>query len=203
MAHIEEGYIKFRCNWTETPPPIPEDLFREVDAARNRMMAKGLIGCYDNGIGFGNISIRSRQVPGQFFITGSATGHIKDGAPAIYALAERWDIGRNTLWCRGPLRASSESMSHAVIYDTLPDVQCVIHIHSMPLWEKAVQYLPCTPHDVAYGTPEMAGAIAGLIREYGMLHSGILAMKGHEEGIVMFGRDADEAEKELYPLLSQ
>ncbi|HRZ41811.1 MAG TPA: class II aldolase/adducin family protein [Bacteroidales bacterium] len=197
MNHNEEGYIKFACHWTEAPALIPESVFDEVNAARHRMLEKGLIGCYDNGIGFGNISIRNPEVPEQFFITGSATGHIKEGAPAIYALAERWDIARNTLWCKGPLRASSESMSHAIIYDTCPEVQCVIHIHSMELWKKAIREIPCTPGHVSYGTPEMALAIRDLILFGKMQDHGILAMKGHEEGIVMFGRSATEAERQI------
>ncbi len=197
MNHNEEGYIKFECHWTEAPAVIPDAIFRKVNAARSTMLDKGLIGCYDNGIGFGNISIRDTENGNQFFITGSATGQYKEGTPAIYALAEKWDIVANTLWCSGPVRASSESMSHAIIYDTLPEVKCVIHVHSLELWKKAIEIIPCTPEEVAYGTPEMALAIRDLIRKEKMQDHGILAMKGHEEGIVMFGRDAEEAEREL------
>lgn len=197
MTHIEEGYIKFECHWRETSPIIPGSLFRMVNDARTRMVTQGLIGCYANGIGFGNISIRDTGQPGRFFITGSATGHHKEGTPAIYALAEKWDIAKNTLWCSGPLRASSESMSHAIIYDTLPEVQCVIHIHSMELWRRAIRILPCTPENVTYGTPEMARAIRDILLKHKILNRGILAMKGHEEGIIMFGRDTKEAEGQL------
>jgi L-ribulose-5-phosphate 4-epimerase len=200
MNHNEEGYIKFECHWTEAPAVIPDAIFRIVNAARTRMLDQGLIGCYDNGIGFGNISIRDTEQPDRFYITGSATGGVHHGTPDIYSLVQKWDIRVNALWCSGPVKASSESMSHAVIYDTCPEVQCVIHIHSMELWKKAIQEIPCTPEDVYYGTPEMAYAIRDVIRDNGMMHSGILAMKGHEEGIIAFGRDAGEAERELMEL---
>jgi L-ribulose-5-phosphate 4-epimerase len=192
-AHQEEGYIKFECHWTETPPVIPPDQFKVLNDARREMYGKGLIGSYENGIGFGNISMRDAENPQRFYITGSATGTVSEGSPREYARVEGWEIEANRLYCTGPIKASSESMSHAVIYETMPEAGCVIHIHSMLLWQRAINELPCTPAEVGYGTPEMANDIRSLILEHNMTRKGAFAMKGHEEGIVVFGGDTQEA----------
>jgi methylthioribose-1-phosphate isomerase len=199
----EEGYIKFRVNWKKEPGAvIPAEWYHQVNASRDRMVEQGLIGCFPGGIGFGNISIRNSDHPQTFFITGSATGHYQPAPPEAYSLVERWNLSENTLWCKGPVKASSESMSHAVIYSSCPDVQCVIHIHSIQLWRKAIGNIPTTPAEVAYGTPEMAEAIRKLIEVNKLNHKGIIAMGGHEEGLVLFGRDFQEAERELLWLQS-
>ena len=93
-------------------------------------------------------------------------------------------------------------MSHAVIYETNPGVNCVAHIHSMELWKQTINVLPCTPESASYGTPEMANAILDLILEYHPRSRGIFAMKGHEEGIVAFGTTPDEALVKFEELLS-
>lgn len=194
---MEEGYIKFICNWDQAMPVIPERLFEEVNRVRTIMTEKGLIGRYEYGIGFGNISIRDTTDERRFYITGSATGHIPIATVDEYSLVEYSDIKNNTLWCRGPVKASSESMSHAVIYQNLPEVRCVIHVHNYDIWKKAIDYFPCTPDEAKYGTPEMAVAIAELIKNENMMHNGIIIMKGHEEGIIIFGRTPEEAMEKL------
>lgn len=200
MINFDEGYIKFNCHWNETKAVVPDKLFAEINEARSVMVAKNLIGCYDNGIGFGNISVRDPAHSDSFFITGSATGAIKDSTPDIYALVERWDVSSNTLWCSGPVKASSESLSHAVIYETLPEVNCVIHIHSLELWKRWLPVVPCTPESVAYGTPEMASSIVELISDPHRAKQGVFAMKGHEEGIIAFGGTTGEATEKIFKL---
>lgn len=197
MQPADEGYIKYQCRWHKDDHLIPNNLFGQIDPVRNLMMVRKLIGCYDDGIGFGNISIRDSGHPERFYITGSATGHIKTGGTALYALVERWDIPGNTLWSRGPVQASSESMSHAVIYETLPEVMAVIHIHHFAYWKRGIAELPATPEHIAYGTPEMAEAIRSVILASHMNHYGVLAMKGHEEGLIMYGRSMEEAIREF------
>ena len=198
MSIHEEGYIKFRCHWSETIINIPPVLLEQISNARAKLINDNLIGAYDNGIGFGNISMRDTDDPGRFYITGSATGRISKSDSSIYSLVERWDVKCNTLWCSGPVKASSESMSHAVIYEANPGVNCVAHIHNMELWKYAIKVLPCTPQNAAYGTPEMAHAIIDLILEHNLRSQGIFAMKGHEEGIIAFGEKPEGAMGLLY-----
>jgi hypothetical protein len=53
--------------------------------------------------------------------------------------------------------------------------------------------LPTTNPNVPYGTPEMARETHRLFRSTALPDLQILAMGGHEDGIVVFGRTAEEA----------
>ena len=63
----EEGYIKFRCLWTETIIVIQPVRLQQINYTRTKRVNDNLIGVYNNGIGFGNISIRGTADPGRFF----------------------------------------------------------------------------------------------------------------------------------------
>ena len=187
----DEGYIKFNPEW-EMAPPMPEAALQELLAWRARLYELGLIGAYDNGIGFGNISHRWGSGE-QFVISGSATGLIPRLGPEHFTLVSRVDIDANRLWCQGPVIASSESMSHAVIYRECPEVRGVIHVHSLPLWEKLLHQVPTTDQRATYGSPEMALSIIHLLQTTPLREQGIFVMEGHREGIFTFGSTLDEA----------
>lgn len=187
---MDEGYIKFNCHWKK------ETIFqeREVTALnhwRQKLYELNLVGAYDNGIGFGNVSQRYHK--NQFIISGSTTGNLAQINVTHYALVQDFDIEKNKVLCAGLTKASSESMSHAVIYQTLPDVQAVFHIHHMKMWKKYLHQLPTTSKSAAYGTPEMAFEIQRLIKESDVCIPKIFMMAGHEEGIIAFGNTLDEA----------
>jgi len=150
-----------------------------------------LIGAYENGIGFGNISQRHQK--NQFFISGSATGNFPQLNETHYSLVTDFNIEQNWVKCQGPIIASSESMSHAVIYQECPEVNVVIHVHHLSWWKKLLHTIPTTSVQAAYGTPEMAYEIIRLFKESEISKKGILAMAGHEEGLFGFGKNFSEA----------
>ena len=89
---------------------------------------------------------------------------------------------------------SSESMTHAAAYDASPLVRCVMHAHSPVVWRRRRELgLPETNPAVSYGTMEMALEVGRLYRESVLPERGILAMGGHEDGILVLGRSAEEA----------
>jgi L-ribulose-5-phosphate 4-epimerase len=130
---IDEGVIKYRCQWTPGPP-IAVDSLREVMAWRDRLHQSQLIGLYPNGIGYGNISLRLS--PGTFAVSGTQTGYLVTTTPDHYTRVDSWDIDHNTLHCIGPLQASSESLTHAALYDASAEIQAVIHVHHRDLWQR-------------------------------------------------------------------
>lgn len=191
MSITDEGYIKFRADWEETTPLAWEEL-EELDHWRDAMYEAGLIGAYPDGIGFGNIS-RRRLGTDQFLISGSATGNFPELNATHYSLVTAVDIDRNSLSCRGPIIASSESMSHAVIYRECPEVQGVIHVHDLELWERLLHRVPTTDSQATYGSPEMAYSIIDLLNHTTLRTEKIFVMEGHREGVFAFGRDLAEA----------
>jgi len=192
---IDEGYIKFNCNWTPAPPLLAEAI-TTLNACRQRLFQLGLIGAYENGIGYGNISQRLEGE--RFVISGSATGNMAVLDESHYSLVHRVNVAKNEVYCAGPIKASSESMSHAIIYKENPNIQAVIHVHHLGMWQKLLDKIPTTAANVSYGTPEMAAEIVRLMRESNLLKKKLFVTAGHEEGIFTFGEDINTAEQLLF-----
>ncbi|MEL6656064.1 MAG: class II aldolase/adducin family protein [Bacteroidota bacterium] len=184
---MDEGYIKFRPSW-EKSAPLSNAKISELIHWRQACYEKKWIGMYDNGIGYGNISIRN-SAGSTFYITGSATGGIAQLDVQSIAEVIQVNAEQNSLSCRGPIVASSESMSHAAVYQELGWVQGVIHIHHQELWNKALHQLPTTDANAPYGSPEMVVSITELLTTTDLPSQGIFVMEGHEEGIFAFGKD--------------
>ena len=89
-----------------------------------------------------------------------------------------FDTQKNWVQCEGPIIASSESMSHAVIYQERPEVNAVFHVHHLELWKKWLYKIPTTPKTAAYGTPEMANEIIQLFKTTTVIDQKIFAMAG-------------------------
>ena len=191
---MEEGYIKFNCNWIKAAP-FSKQQIKEINVWRNRLYDLKLIGAYPNGIGYGNISIRDTDE--SFLITGSATGNLELLDENHYTQVNEYDFSQNNLSCTGPIIASSESLTHAVLYESSPESNAVIHIHSIDMWKKLLHKVPTTKANVPYGTPEMADEIQRLFRETDVALKKIIVMGGHQEGIISFGKTLDWAGKIL------
>ena len=69
-----EGYIKFKCNWEKKGFFFPREAFSYINNWRQKLYNHDLIGAYENGIGFGNLSMRVDNTD-CFIISGSATGN--------------------------------------------------------------------------------------------------------------------------------
>lgn len=74
-------------------------------------------------------------------------------------------------------------------------------MHSKALWDQYLNQMPTTGKDVSYGTPEMAFEVKRLYQEGPMQENPVMIMAGHEEGIVTFGKDLEEAYQALLKLL--
>jgi len=195
----KEGYIKFDCKWIKSDP-IPAEELIEINQCRGKLYNLGLIGVYSNGIGFGNISTRVGD-SNNFIITGSATGNLKSLNEKHYTRVTDFNFKKNSLICKGPIKASSESLSHAAVYSVNPEAGAVIHIHNLNFWEKLIDNVPTTLRNVEYGTPEMAEGIERLFKDTDVKNEKILVMGGHKEGIISFGKDLREAYNKIYKLI--
>ena len=183
---MDEGVIKYRSERVDGSVPASKAL-SQLNAARTRLFELGLIGAYPNGIGYGNLSVREDGT--QFVVSASATGAAHTLGDDQYCLVEAFSIERNWVRSRGALPASSESMTHGAIYLANPAVQCVIHVHSRPLFDALLaQGAARTSADIAYGTPTMAQAVMRLVQAQPLLPV-LFVMAGHDEGVVAYGAD--------------
>ncbi len=190
MAVPDEGYVKFQAVW-EQAAPLPAPKLAELSHWRNEMHRLHLIGVYGNGIGYGNIS--QRWEGGEFIISGTATGHLASLTPSHFTTVTDFEVEKNTVHCRGPILASSEAMSHAVIYRECPEVNGVIHVHHAELWEQLLDHVPTTAHGATYGSPEMANSIINLLKNSDLRQQKIFVMRSHPEGVFVFGETLAQA----------
>lgn len=193
---IDEGYIKFDSQWQKTES-LENSEIESLIRWRQPLYDAGLIGFYaELGIGFGNLSVRAGKA-GQFIISGTQTGHLRDTGAEHYALVADYDIGKNRVVSIGASEASSESMTHAAIYELDPGIGAIVHVHSDGLWATLKGSAATTDAQVAFGTPEMALEFARLWSDSDFRDTGIAVMAGHEAGLVSTGGDLQQAAERI------
>lgn len=163
---------------------------------------------YD-GAGYGNLSFRLTPYSAErgarsFLITGTQTGGLAQLQLSDCCAVDRYDVARNTVCSTGETPPSSESLTHGAIYDLSPAIRFVFHGHIPELWQQAGRLrLPTTRPEVAYGTPAMATEMRRLYRTTNLSEVRCLAMAGHEDGVISFGRSAEEAGRVLISFLAR
>ena len=199
-SHRDEGYIKFSFAHEAAPAPTHPRL-HDLMRIRDDLHEWELIGVLPDGIGYGNISARIAD-SNRFIITASGTG-LKFPIEAVhFCEVVSFDIDQNRVACRGPLPASSESMSHGAIYAARADANAVIHIHDRVMFRMLLQEgAPQTPADAAFGTPEIARAVGRLAATLPPV--AVLVMAGHEEGLIAYGPDPRSVRDALWDVYSR
>lgn len=198
----ERGVIQFDCRWTTGPAPKDDAAIQSLIVWRQKLFAIGLIGVNEDGIGFGNVSVRCADGSNEFVVTGSQTGALESLTPAHLSVVTDFSLERNWVACRGPLRASSESLTHGIVYVSRPDVAGIIHVHSEQLWTRSAQTLPRTSSDAEAGTPEMAKELAHALTDVPVGVSVVVNMGGHEGGLIALGPSVAAAGQHLIKLWS-
>lgn len=192
----QEGVIKFRFDHQNRPIDQAISL-SALNAWRSILFKLGLIGrdpARYGGLGYGNISLKPDLNNNAFIISGTQTGHIAELSRAHYCEVWNTDIERYFLQSKGLTKPSSEAITHACVYSQDASIRSVIHIHSPEIWQKTAELaLPHTPADAAYGTPQMARAVAELFQSGPLDDRPIFSMLGHQDGIVAFGDSIEHA----------
>ncbi|HNY52451.1 MAG TPA: class II aldolase/adducin family protein [Bacteroidales bacterium] len=187
-----EGVVKFNCHWNQSGPVISDEMYEIINYWREVLYNMDIIGAYENGVCYGNISMRIGK-SNQFIITASATGEIPELEPGHYVKVNSFNIDENAVQCTGPLKASSESLTHAAIYLADQGANAVVHVHSIDLWNELIYKVPTTNPSMEYGTTGLARDIFRLFSESDVIEKRIIVMAGDREGILTFGHDMDEA----------
>ena len=189
---VDEGVIKYQLQYGFAEPLTEHD-YCHLHRWHQRFKAEGILGQdparYD-GLGFGNVSERIDQQ--SFLISGTQTGALDRLEPEHYALVTSVDLSKNRVVAQGPVKPSSESLTHAAVYSIDERIRYVFHVHSPEIWlARDCLGIAQASAEIAYGTPEMAQEMLRLHRQ-GAFHKGnILAMAGHEDGIISFGENSE------------
>jgi L-ribulose-5-phosphate 4-epimerase len=184
-------YVKFSCKRAARELAL-FDGFAELNAYRRKLLGLHLIGVDQNGIGFGNLSVRD-DAADHFYITGSATGGLPEITVTNCAKVVACDFDKNWVQYDGAAIPSSESLTHAAIYKSDANTGAIIHCHNSKLWAALLNQAPTTSKTSEYGTPTLAYEIMRLFKRTDVQRRRIIVMAGHEGGIVTFGQDLEEA----------
>jgi ribulose-5-phosphate 4-epimerase/fuculose-1-phosphate aldolase len=199
---IDEGYTKFKVDWSDRSP-LDHPETAELERWRRPLFEAGLVGHYpDLDIGYGNLSVRV-EGGGLFVISGTQTGHLPRTDRHHYALVTAVNIEENSVTCVGGTQASSETLTHAAIYELDLSINAVVHVHNAMLWERLKHAVPTTDAEVAYGTPAMADEFRRLYRETSLPRTGVAVMAGHESGLVSLGQNLREATLRILSLQAE
>lgn len=192
-----EGVIQYVLHHEAGSPPDPA-VVSALEAVRSDLFARGVIGRdprrYD-GLGYGNLSCRAGT---GFVISGTQTGHLPVLGDKQYVTVSSWDIPRFALWSFGGVKPSSEAMTHAMLYEALPETGAILHVHAPEAWQRLQSSgFPETPAEAGYGSPAMVSAVAALASMHGWREAGVMVMAGHQDGIIAFGVDLAEGHRQL------
>lgn len=187
---MEDGYTKYQVRHHLGPAPEHAGL-PTLEALRTWLFEVGGVGITEQGIGYGNVSLRRDK--SSFIVSATSTGGIRKLGAQGYSLVTHWDIRANTLDCYGVKPASSEALTHGAVYEASPTVGCVVHIHSVDFFKKYLkQNVPATIPGALYGTTAMAESVAELVCK--CPQAGSLVMTGHQDGILFYGPGVSEVE---------
>lgn len=189
---MKDGIIKFSCHWQDKE--FDTNGLSDLVIWRNKLYELGWIGTYPDGTGFGNIS---KRVGDGFVISSSQTSNVKEADFSHFSLVYGYDFQNNEVYCLGKRKASSETLTHAAIYDAMSDINCVIHIHNEKNWKRFIDILPTSSRDVEYGTIEMAYEIRSMANDKHFKVMNILIMGGHPDGIIAVGKSTRNAGENL------
>ena len=192
-----DGVIKYQLDFAPTSPLEPSS-FLEIESVRERLFALKLIGVQE-GIGYGNIS--QRVDSGSFVITGTQTGHLEKLEDRHYSLIEEYRDREFYLKSSGAIKPSSEALTHGTIYNLDKDINAVIHVHSKSMWRFMLKGNYLKTEDVEYGSMEMIEEVNRIFSTTNPLDNPKFVMTGHEDGVMVFGRDLKEAEVTLFNIL--
>ncbi len=203
MKEATEGVIKFTLDHEVGEAP-PAELTAPLRAWFHILRRLDLLGrdpARYLGYAYGNLS---RRQGNGFLITCTQTSGQDRLAPEQFTRVTGRNLEANRVHSLGPCRPSSEALTHAVVYETVPAAHFVFHVHSPEIWSRTEALaLPGTDPAAEYGTPQMALATVAVLKNMGCPTQGLLSMGRHEDGIVAWGKTAGEAGCLLVSALAQ
>lgn len=204
-----EGVIRFDLQFTHAAPLSWTEVC-ELEGWRRVLYRLGLVGCDPQrygGAGYGNVS---RRLPPydhgdpRFVVSGSQTGSLPSLTARHYAVVTRCDPAGNRVFAEGPLAPSSESLTHGMLYRLDRSARYVFHVHAPDIWRHAATLgLVVTSPAAGYGTPDLAAELARLLGDGSTRPWPVLAMGGHEDGVIAYGDTAEAAGCALLGVLAR
>ena len=200
----QEGVIRFALEHTDSVPPRHPAL-ASLRQWHSKLHAAGLISQDSQrygGYAYGNMSIRLHK--DTFIISGTQTAGLEKLEDSHYATVDKCDIQHNRVQSHGPVKPSSECMTHASIYMATVKANAIVHVHSPLIWHHYKELgIATTAADIEYGTPTMAKAVHECIAAMQNKQRACIAMLGHEDGVICFAETVESASEMALHLLQK
>ncbi len=193
-----QGKIRFvyAQERTTVPPAQENSVVADTDESRIADLITAYRICVNEGVldSFGHISVRSVKDPNRFYMP-------RASAPGLITRADilELDMDANPILPNAP-RTNGERFIHSEIYKARPDVQSVIHAHSIAVIPFGIASTPLRPVVAQAGflpleTPlfdsrEVYGAAAkerGMLVRNAMLGSALAKKLGNNPVVLMRG----------------
>lgn len=144
--------------------------------------------------GVGNVSIRIREKPSLFLITATGTDLTAISSIDDFCVVSRTDDPQ--IFFYGSKPPSSESPMHAIIYDSLSEVDIIFHSHPSNIAILSEHPdLSITTQEFAYGTFDVGKPVVKLLQV-----SPIVILRNH--GIVIVGTSTQDILNQISNLKS-
>lgn len=178
---IYEG-VKFETIFLKSSPPFHRKI-TELKKWCQIFHEQNLAPPYPGG-SFGNLSFKTEN--DTFIITGSRIGLKNALTDDCFVEVFECNFDNTTIEVVGTREPSSETMLHAAIYQSRPDVRSIFHGHSpeLLLHSQKLQ-IPETKEEKPYGTMELVSAVLKTIDR-----SDMIIMKNH--GFIAVGKTMSE-----------
>lgn len=183
----KEGDNSFSCILTVGNSPI--DIER-INKWRNILYDLKLIGEYVDRINFGSMSERNYD---GFIMPCSKTGGIEKLTKENYVTVTEWNFFKKRVTCIGKAKVPYESLTHAAFYEICPEINSVIYINKLNLWNKLLNKVPTTSKKIKLGTPKMIPELLRLFEKTNVREKKIVVIGGNSERIIFFGKSPSEA----------
>jgi hypothetical protein len=110
--------------------------------------------------------------------------------PQHYVTVLDCDAALNKVAAIGPIKPSSESLTHGLLYQADPEIEWVMHLHSPDIYSRQeLLSLPATAANALCGTPQLALEVNRIRAVHASTDPCLLVMGGHVDGILAFGTD--------------
>ena len=119
----EDGVIKFHYDFTDSAIPASSNI-ESLEKIRKILCKYNLIGVDKHGIGYGNLSLAvgNNGIFKKFIISASQTGKYHELLPEQYVTVHSYDFSAFSVQASGINPPSSESLTHAAIYELAEDI---------------------------------------------------------------------------------
>lgn len=176
--------VKFRTRFLSRDVPGDERVSELIGWCR--VFARQGLAPVDGLGSHGNLSCRLRADDSVFLITASSAGLSGIGGGMIVEVDDV-DLESETVYARGRMEPSSESMLHHAIYLKRPDVGAVFHGHCKEILENAGRLgFTVTGREVPYGSLQLVESVLRVVEK-----KKFIVLRNH--GFVSLGESMEDA----------